>query len=1070
MPIKTKEELLTYVDQLVTTNGNNDISGEDINLVFDEIINATTGNYNVFTADNTGTVDVTTEMAAQLEAAALLDRFLLVPPGRYLINDCDPNSSIRLIATPGTVTFLNDINKSVFNCTNNNDYQNDSDFNQAVSAIDIVDFDDGYSFTTNSDKVSRITMASTAGLREGELLHIFSDDYEPWGNSRYGETIVIAKVLNSTQVFAECVMEHSERYATTIFAARFREDRVCKISGINFEGSGDWLSNTTNSTGNGGWCMNLWGYPRATITDCEFSNLWTGAITLRNCPYAVVKDCLFYNINNYKTAAPNEDLDANPYSTVSGESYIEVKYTGHGLTTGDYVILDAPDAPADIGGIPSGEIFEISYPVTVVDVDVFRLAMPSAATSTVNDQGTTTEQITWRSGRLGYGVNAYASTGVSVSSCIFHQTRHAYTDGGYESTNTFDENNWLRYGTTNKSIISNCTSFGCWGAAWDTHEQASGVVFQSNRTLWPLRGEGGGSYQGIGVHIRGRNCKVLDYFQEGGSMGVRVTGINHTDNTTVINNATIKNVQRTGSSQAFGVYLKDGSGFAERQNIHIGNLTCIDTDVGIEIEDDLNVVVDNFTCVSSGESSITMAGGVKLTLHNAVMSEGTYGILSDSNDITIGNIIINDTTSYAARFNGDDDNPTFISNILINGGEYGLLFEPTLGKVEISDATIRNLNQRGILTNRDTKIGRVEISGTTVAVGIEIYAAKTLDIGEFKMDEFAGIGLNVKDGATANFDRIELKTVAANSNYGVYGHSGAIINGHELITNNMGTGAVRLEADCVFDVFKVKAKASGAYTIKTSADVTVKMHEYIGLDTIVDHLESDEGCKWYVNNAYINDGKVLLDARDNTFARFDHVFLDYSDVTVTPNCYLAYMRSDVTLGGADVAVNSVSVRKGDNSGLPRAIFNEVDVSANKKIFVGTIISEDESVTIPIAVHNDDATTLIWNDAFSVFTAQTANVLTSTTNTLSMEDIGKTLIADNTSDLSLVLPMEGTPGSEILVIQKNVGKAIVTAEAGATLITKAGHTGTSERYSEIKLTVLNNSDGNSAEWLMSGDSA
>jgi hypothetical protein len=92
----------------------------------------------------------------------------------------------------------------------------------------------------------------------------------------------------------------------------------------------------------------------------------------------------FYNITPLRTTLTTPATD-NCVDTTSGSTTVNINVTGHGCTTGDYVIVSG--VTGNPGGVPNAEI-NAEHVVTVVDVNNFTITVTTAATSTTTAGGT----------------------------------------------------------------------------------------------------------------------------------------------------------------------------------------------------------------------------------------------------------------------------------------------------------------------------------------------------------------------------------------------------------------------------------------------------------------------------------------------------------------------------------------------------------------------------------------------------------------------------------------------------------------------------------------------------------
>lgn len=112
----------------------------------------------------------------------------------------------------------------------------------------------------------------------------------------------------------------------------------------------------------------------------------------------------------------------------------------------------------------------------------------------------------------------------------------------------------------------------------------------------------------------------------------------------------------------------------------------------------------------------------------------------------------------------------------------------------------------------------------------------------------------------------------------------------------------------------------------------------------------------------------------------------------------------------------------------------------------------------------------WVDlAVSVSNATQRSItnITATSYTLGSADVGKALIMNNGSAITLTIPLDATYnfviGETFVIVQKGAGAITVAATAGVTLRSLNSYVETAGQYAEAKLTKIS-----SNEWLLSGD--
>jgi hypothetical protein len=101
---------------------------------------------------------------------------------------------------------------------------------------------------------------------------------------------------------------------------------------------------------------------------------------------------------------------------------------------------------------------------------------------------------------------------------------------------------------------------------------------------------------------------------------------------------------------------------------------------------------------------------------------------------------------------------------------------------------------------------------------------------------------------------------------------------------------------------------------------------------------------------------------------------------------------------------------------------------------------------------------------------TTEDVSGTSYTLVAGDLGKRKRATNASAVTVTLPKTLEQGFSVLFCQAAAGRITFSPETGATLHNRAGFSKTAGQWSEVSLTVDSNADGNSASWVLSGDTA
>ncbi len=137
------------------------------------------------------------------------------------------------------------------------------------------------------------------------------------------------------------------------------------------------------------------GDPSSTETSiagiCRQMSSWRGvtdgvdriAVGTSNHLYIIENNAL-YDITPLRKTTSNL---TNPLTTANGSTEITVTDNGHGVKTGDFVVINSATAT---GGIPADTLNRMSgYQVTLVDANTYTIVSPTAASSTATGGGTT---------------------------------------------------------------------------------------------------------------------------------------------------------------------------------------------------------------------------------------------------------------------------------------------------------------------------------------------------------------------------------------------------------------------------------------------------------------------------------------------------------------------------------------------------------------------------------------------------------------------------------------------------------------------------------------------------------
>jgi hypothetical protein len=99
-----------------------------------------------------------------------------------------------------------------------------------------------------------------------------------------------------------------------------------------------------------------------------------------------------------------------------------------------------------------------------------------------------------------------------------------------------------------------------------------------------------------------------------------------------------------------------------------------------------------------------------------------------------------------------------------------------------------------------------------------------------------------------------------------------------------------------------------------------------------------------------------------------------------------------------------------------------------------------------------------------------NAQTGTTYTIQSTDTGKWVTHDNGGAVTVTLPKTAPIGFVCEGMQIGAGQVTYSAQSGATLINRQSQFKIAGQGGVVSLRVISNSDGNSAVWVLAGDTA
>ena len=144
----------------------------------------------------------------------------------------------------------------------------------------------------------------------------------------------------------------------------------------------------------------------------------------------IIENNALYDITPLRKTTSNL---TNPITTANGSTEITVTDNGHGVKTGDFVVINSATAT---GGIPADTLNRMSgYQATLVDANTYTIVSPTAASSTATGGGTTID-IKYLIGEaenlgiqssvpaLGWGVGGWSLLGWNETRTVADTTIH----------------------------------------------------------------------------------------------------------------------------------------------------------------------------------------------------------------------------------------------------------------------------------------------------------------------------------------------------------------------------------------------------------------------------------------------------------------------------------------------------------------------------------------------------------------------------------------------------------------------------------------------------------------------
>jgi hypothetical protein len=450
--------------------------------------------------------------------------------------------SVLLAAQPNTVTFVYFCNESaILNAAAINN-MNAGTVRKTVRSLAIGSGLDW--FPSGDDTVcSVINVDDNSAFSPGDLCVITGANPLPYNDQdRVGECFQIVNVDLSGNIYVSGVLEFHyvyEAFGATNVAVNLIPKNAVSVDfeNLNFEGAPttigiDTINPYQTALYADGSPNNVFG-PQRAVT---ISVTGTVATVTTPTPHGLTPFISSPRVDGDRvliegTGVANLNLYALPASVPSATTFT---YTVSGVTAGSY--SGTYRAVADChSGITEGRALSIFY------APYFRMRnceanFPWAAfvrnaycpfTRIENcgyKHGSNALSSTNAKARLGYGVYCYGwSSGTVVDGGTWIGGRHLLTTAA-PSRSSWSASEWVYQGQPTNVTVMNTVSIDAYGVPYDTHEEASLTTFKNVVAINPGRGHDGGSYAGAGAHLRGRRSRIFNYYQTGGSQGIRYVG------------------------------------------------------------------------------------------------------------------------------------------------------------------------------------------------------------------------------------------------------------------------------------------------------------------------------------------------------------------------------------------------------------------------------------------------------------------------------------------------------------------------------------------------------------------
>jgi hypothetical protein len=386
---------------------------------------------------------------------------------------------------------------------------------------------------------------------------------------------------------------------------------------------------------------------------------------------------------------------------------------------------------------------------------------------------------------------------------------------------------------------------------------------------------------------------------------------------------------------------------------------------------------------------------------------------------------------------------------------------------------LRSQTANGILSASSLSIqdGAVRAESSTMQDGIAMLTGTTLTVDRLKIFDVANSSVQLAASCNFRYNEYRAETnKVVGSTYGIFSDASCSIIGDSLFVKGFLIG-VRLGATNTYRANKTVTTACTSAGVKLTADC-VWYSPIIGDMNTNETMETDTGCNVTIPDAFCNNGKAFIDVQSNTFLRIGELFIDFKANTAAANCDVFYCRDNASFGACDVAVQKLHIIKGNNVGYPQHVFREQSVlsASNKKIWVGEFTEEDPFNVGGTLLFSPAATKMEWNDTFKKFISTNNSRTYTTSATVSMQDLGRDVVMNSATAVTLTLPKRAPIGTEITIYQSNTGVMTFAVESGGTLVNAQGHTKASGQHAIVKAIVVASTALNNATWAISGNTA